>query len=49
MEIGFSGDRYPEKTDPVVWQILGVDKTIFDPLEQTVHEEIEKAKIFLML
>jgi putative nucleotidyltransferase with HDIG domain len=49
MEIGFSGDRYPEKTDPMVWRVLGVDKNIFDTLEQTVLGEIEKAKIFLML
>jgi putative nucleotidyltransferase with HDIG domain len=49
MEIGFSGDRYPEKLDPLVWQVLGVDRNIFDTLDQTVHGEIEKAKIFLML
>jgi putative nucleotidyltransferase with HDIG domain len=49
IEMGFSGDRYPEKMDPMVWRILGVDKDIFDTLEQKVQGEIEKAKIFLML
>jgi putative nucleotidyltransferase with HDIG domain len=49
MEIGFSGDRYPEKTDNLVWEVLGVHKDVFDGIEVTVNEEIEKAKIFLRL
>jgi putative nucleotidyltransferase with HDIG domain len=49
MEIGFSGDRYPEKTDNVVWETLGVGQDIFDEIEKTVNEEIEKAKIFLRI
>jgi HD-like signal output (HDOD) protein len=49
LEIGFSGDRYPEKVDPLIWQILGVEKNIFDTIEKTVNEEIEKAKVFLKL
>jgi putative nucleotidyltransferase with HDIG domain len=49
MEIGFSGDRYPEKTDNLVWETLGVDRDAFDGIEATVNEEIEKAKIFLRL
>jgi HD-like signal output (HDOD) protein len=48
-EIGFSGDRYPEKVDPLVWQTLGVEKNIFDSMEKTVNEEIEKAQVFLKL
>jgi putative nucleotidyltransferase with HDIG domain len=49
MEIGFAGDRYPEKTDNLVWETLGVDRDLFDGLEDTVNGEIEKAKIFLRL
>jgi HD-like signal output (HDOD) protein len=49
MDIGFSGDRYPEKIDPLVWQVLGLDKDVFDIIERNVNEEIEKAKVFLKL
>jgi putative nucleotidyltransferase with HDIG domain len=49
MEIGFSGDRYPEKTNPLIWESLGVDRNVFEGLETRVNEEIEKAKIFLRL
>ncbi|MDR2134982.1 MAG: HDOD domain-containing protein [Treponema sp.] len=49
MEIGFSGDRYPEKTDNPIWETLGVGRDVFDGIEAMVSEEIEKAKIFLRL
>jgi HD-like signal output (HDOD) protein len=49
MEIGFSGDRYPEKTDNLIWETLGVNKDVFEGIESMVNEEIEKAKIFLRL
>jgi putative nucleotidyltransferase with HDIG domain len=49
MEIGFSGDRYPEKTDNLIWETLGADRDVFDGIEATVNGEIEKAKIFLRL
>lgn len=49
MEIGFSGDRYPEKTNALLWEYLGVDRNVFDGIETMVNEEIEKAKIFLRL
>jgi putative nucleotidyltransferase with HDIG domain len=49
MEIGFSGDRYPEKTDNLVWETLGINKDAFEEIEATVSEEIEKAKVFLRL
>ncbi|MDR1287918.1 MAG: HDOD domain-containing protein [Treponema sp.] len=49
MEIGFSGDRYPEKTDNSIWETLGVRKTVFDEMEKNINGEIEKAKIFLRL
>jgi putative nucleotidyltransferase with HDIG domain len=49
MEIGFAGDRYPEKTDNLIWETLDVGRDVFDGLEDTVNGEIEKAKIFLRL
>jgi putative nucleotidyltransferase with HDIG domain len=49
MEIGFAGDRYPEKPDNLIWETLGVGRDVFDGLETTVNGEIEKAKIFLRL
>jgi len=48
-EIGFSGDRYPEKIDGAIWNTLGIRLDVFDAIEKTVNEEIEKAKIFLKL
>jgi putative nucleotidyltransferase with HDIG domain len=49
MDIGFSGDRWPEKIDPSVWAALKVSREIFDEIEPVVNNEIEKAKIFLNL
>lgn len=47
MEIGFSGNRYPEKLDPSVWEFLGLGRDVFDEIETVVNQEIEKAKVFL--
>jgi putative nucleotidyltransferase with HDIG domain len=49
IEVGFSGDRYPEKMDNLIWETLGVGWDVFDGIETTVNEEIDKAKIFLRL
>jgi putative nucleotidyltransferase with HDIG domain len=49
MEIGFAGDRYPEKTAAAVWETLGLEKNAFDSIERTVNGEIEKAQVFLKL
>jgi HD-like signal output (HDOD) protein len=49
MEIGFSGDRYPEKTNSLIWEFLGVDRDVFDGIGKIVNEEIEKAQVFLKL
>ncbi len=46
-EIGFSGDRYPEKLPDKVLKYLGVDWDFFDDIEDEVNSEIEKAQIFL--
>jgi putative nucleotidyltransferase with HDIG domain len=48
-EIGFSGDRHPEKIDVVVWDALGVNREILEKIRPTVDQEIEKAQIFLNL
>lgn len=47
MEIGFSGNRYPEKISSVVWEYLGLERDVFDEISTVVNQEIEKAKIFL--
>jgi putative nucleotidyltransferase with HDIG domain len=47
--IGFSGDRYPEKTGARVWETLNVSRDAFDEIEKTVSSEIEKAEIFLKI
>ncbi|MDR2095251.1 MAG: HDOD domain-containing protein [Treponema sp.] len=49
MEIGFSGDRYPDKLNAVVWDSLGLKRNIFDEIEETVNGEIAKAKVFLKI
>jgi putative nucleotidyltransferase with HDIG domain len=46
-EIGFSGDRYPERIDPSVYQFLGLTRDIFEEIESGVTAEIENARIFL--
>ena len=46
-EIGFSGNRYPERISPEIFNLLGIDKSIFDELSEHVTAEIEKAKVFL--
>ncbi len=46
-EIGFSGDRYPEKLPKEVLEYLGIDWDFFDDIENEVNSEIEKAQIFL--
>ncbi len=48
-EIGFSGDRYPEKLPDALLESLSIDMDWFDDIEDTVTEEIEKARIFLKL
>ena len=49
-EIGFSGDRYPERLDPAVVEHLGISMDFLeDEMEFRVNDEIEKARIFLQL
>jgi len=48
-DIGFSGDRHPEKIDAAIWDKLGVSRDFFNETEDIVMQEIEKAKVFLKL
>jgi HD-like signal output (HDOD) protein len=46
-QIGFSGDRYPEKLPLAALEELGITFDDIEALEGAVNREIEKAKIFL--
>ncbi len=46
-QIGFSGDRYPEKLPPSLYEELGITLDDLEAMEEKVNAEIEKAKIFL--
>jgi HD-like signal output (HDOD) protein len=46
-QIGFSGDRYPEKLPLSVYEELGITLDDLEAMETQVNGEIEKAKIFL--
>ena len=47
--IGFSGDCHPEKTDPLIWEVLDVSRDVFEEIEQIANSEIEKAEVFLKI
>ncbi|MDR1388905.1 MAG: HDOD domain-containing protein [Treponema sp.] len=49
MEIGFSGDRYPEKPGPSIWEALSLGPEFFEEMEPEVNREIERAQVFLKL
>ena len=46
-QIGFSGDRYPQKLPPAALEELGISFDDIEAMEEAVNREIEKAKIFL--
>ena len=46
-QIGFSGDRYPEKVPLSVFEELGISLDDLEAVEEKANSEIEKAKIFL--
>ena len=48
-EIGFAGDRNPEKPAANIWSASGIKEDIFEKINKDVHEEIEKAEVFLRL
>jgi putative nucleotidyltransferase with HDIG domain len=49
LEIGFSGDRYPEKLPLEIFEEIGVSFDWLEEIEEAVNEEIERASIFLKL
>ena len=48
-EIGFSGDRFPEKAGTEIWETLKINAGIFEKIEKNVSDEINKAQIFLKI
>jgi hypothetical protein len=48
-EIGFSGDRYPERPSEYALNALHIDETYMDDIEEEVEDEIRKAEVFLRL
>jgi putative nucleotidyltransferase with HDIG domain len=48
-EIGFSGNRYPERPDPSVFEALSLGKDTLEEMSDQVNAEIEKAKVFLKI
>jgi putative nucleotidyltransferase with HDIG domain len=47
--IGFSGNLYPDKVPPEIYEELGIQKALLEELDGPVNAEIDKAKIFLKL
>ena len=48
-EIGFSGDRYPERASGHALGAIGADVNYLDEIEDEVQDEIKKAEVFLRL
>jgi putative nucleotidyltransferase with HDIG domain len=48
-EIGFSGNRYPEKPSSDITEFLGISIEELEDMEESINEAIEKARIFLKL
>ena len=48
-EVGFAGDRKPERPDGEAWKIIGLDEEIFLEIMEKLYSEIERAKIFLRI
>ena len=46
-EVGFAGDRKPEKPDSETWKTIGLNEDVFLEIMEKLHSEIERAKIFL--
>jgi HD-like signal output (HDOD) protein len=46
-DIGFAGDRNPEKPEAKIWADTGIKEDFFEGIRKNIYEEIEKAKVFL--
>lgn len=49
LEIGFSGDRYPEQLPLELFEEIGVSLDWLEEIEEVVNAEIERARVFLNL
>jgi len=48
-EVGFAGDRSPEKPDMNIWKIIDLDENVFLEIMEKLYSEIERAKVFLRI
>jgi len=48
-DIGFAGNRNPQKPENDIWKIMGLHEDSFEEIKSVIFHEIEKAKIFLQL
>lgn len=48
-EIGYSGDRFPERVENHIWKQLNISMDYLEDIEERVNGEIEKAQIFLRM
>lgn len=48
-EMGFSGNRFPERVDSTVQDYLGIDLSYLEDIEDSINNAIEKARVFLKL
>jgi putative nucleotidyltransferase with HDIG domain len=46
-EVGFSGNRKPQKPDRKTWETISLNETVFLDIMEKLYSEIERAKIFL--
>jgi len=46
-EVGFAGDRKPEKPKKFVWDAIGLNEEVFIEIMEKLYSEIERAKVFL--
>ncbi|MCL2441659.1 MAG: HDOD domain-containing protein [Treponema sp.] len=46
-DVGFAGDRKPEKPEKDVWETIGLKEDVYMEIMEKLYSEIESAKIFL--
>ncbi|MCL2720581.1 MAG: HDOD domain-containing protein [Treponema sp.] len=48
-DVGFSGDRRPEKPQQIIWDTIGLKEDVFLDIMEKLYYEIERAKVFLRI
>ncbi|MCL2808897.1 MAG: HDOD domain-containing protein [Treponema sp.] len=48
-EVGFAGDRKPEKPERIIWDTIGLKEDVFLDIMEKLYHEIERAKVFLRI